>query len=147
MLPSASRERPGYRAGGETPGTPLHLAPRAFPPLPVPGGRQVPRWQHWEVFHLRFPSKVLGHNLGLEANLSTDPLLAASPSPLPLVPGGFAYALGTDLRHLGGVSEGGAGSTLGCSRQAGRMVTLVTLVALCVVGQAVVLKKACFSWY
>lgn len=105
------------------------------------------RWRREKVFHLRFPSEVLGHNLGLEANVSPDPPLAASPPHLPLLSGGFAYALGMDLRHLEGVSEGGGGSTFGSSRPAGRMVTLVTLVASRVVGQAVVLKKACFSWY
>lgn len=51
------------------------------------------------------------------------------------------------LEHLGGVSHGEGGSALGSSRQAGLMVTLVTLVAHCLVGQAVVLKKACFPCY
>ena len=49
------------------------------------------------------------------------------------------------LGHLKGVSEGGGGSALGSSRPAGRMVTLVTLVAPCEVGQAVVLKKKLIS--
>lgn len=57
------------------------------------------------------------------------------------MPGGFASALGRGLGQLGGVSEGGGGSVLGSSRQAGRMLTLVPLVARGVVGQAVVLKK------
>lgn len=95
-------------------------------------------------FHLRFPSEVLGHNLGLEANASPDPPLAASAprSPAAVWGGGVACA----LRHLKGASEGGGGSTFGSSRPAGRMVTPVTLVARRVVGQAVVLKNACFSW-
>lgn len=92
MLPSASRERPGYRAGGETPpsGTPTLLA--ASSPAPACSGRtaNAPS-QQAAVSRLRFASKVLGHNLDLEANpcqILSSPLLP----PLPPVPGVFASA-------------------------------------------------------
>lgn len=110
----------------------------------------MPGWPRADVFHLRFPSKVLGLNLGLEANLSI-PHPRPSPRCFSLQPLLSRWYLGVciclggmGLRHLGGSFRKRRKVNPWDSRLAGRVVTLVTLVARCVVGQAVVLKKARF---
>lgn len=55
----------------------------------------MPRWPQADVLHLRFPSKVLGHNLALEADRCRAPLLAAAP-PSPAGAWGFLH-----LRRVG----------------------------------------------
>ena len=108
MLPSASRERAGYRAGGETPGypTPPHLPPRVFRPSQSREGCKSPAGSTRTFSTFRFPSKVLDPSLGLEANLSPDPLLAASPHS-PAGAWAFCICLGYRFGTLRGVSEGG----------------------------------------
>jgi hypothetical protein len=95
-----------------------------------------------DVSHLRFPSKVLGHDPNLKANPSLDPLSWPLLPHLQLAPGVFASAWAEGLEHLGTVSDGGRGSALESRSQAGCVVTLVTLVAHRMVRHVVVLKKA-----
>lgn len=129
------------RPPGDPPLTPQPPPAPCFPAAVCPGRAADPLLAASRRFPPSFTVQGVGSGSGVggKAVLGSS-LLLLLPS-LPLVPGGFASALGRGLGQLGGVSEGGGGSVLGSSRQAGRMLTLVPLVARGVVGQAVVLKK------
>lgn len=121
MLPSTSRERPGYTAGGETPGCPPPTSRRALSALASPWRAANAPLAASGRFPPSFPSKG-----------SQSLILCCL---LPRWHLGVCICLQGRFGTLEGVSEGGGGgSALGGRRQAGRMVTLATLVARCGVG-------------
>lgn len=111
-FPAPRGREPAIEQEVRPPGTPPpHLPPRVFRPSQSREGCKSPAGSKRTFSTSRFPSKVLDPNLGLEVNLSPDPLLAASPHS-PAGAWAFCICLGCRFGTLRGVSEGG-GSALG----------------------------------